>query len=149
MNIITLSALAVGSGMVFDNAVVVTEQLLKNRADTRCTQAVIGSTLTTIIIFIPVILLPGLMGKVFSSLAVTVILYLSISCIVSLTLTPALFTLLKDHIHINHKSFGLERWYKKYLEQIRHKKRVHKETLCTPNTIPNSSNSIPNSFVID
>ena len=124
LNIITLSALAVGSGMVFDNAVVVTEQLLKNRADTRCTQAVIGSTLTTIIIFIPVILLPGLMGKVFSSLAVTVILYLSISCIVSLTLTPALFTLLKNHIHINHKSFGLERWYKKYLEQIRHKKRI-------------------------
>ena len=33
--------------------------------------------------------------------------------------------------------------------KIRHKKRVHKETLCTPNTIPNSSNSIPNSFVID
>ena len=33
--------------------------------------------------------------------------------------------------------------------KIRHKKRVHEETLCTPNTIPNSSNSIPNSFVID
>ena len=123
-NIITLSALAVGSGMVFDNAVVVTENLLKGKHYYNCIPAVIGSTLTTIIIFVPVIFLPGIMGKVFSSLAVTVILYLAISCVESLTLTPALFTLLKNHIGNRHKTFLLEKWYEKYLNRMKGKKRL-------------------------
>ena len=122
LNIITLSALAIGSGMVFDNAVVVTEYLLENKPYYSSIPAVIGSTLTTIIIFIPVILLPGLMGKVFSSLAVTVILYLSVSCLVALTLTPALFTLIGNRTKFSQKTFVFEKWYKGYLDRIRSKK---------------------------
>jgi len=122
LNIITLSALAVGSGMVFDNAVVVTGYLLDNKPYYSCAPAVIGSTLTTIIIFIPVILLPGLMGKVFSSLAATVIMYLAISCIVSLTLTPALFVMLKGRIRYSPKAFAFEKWYEKYLHRMKTKK---------------------------
>ena len=124
LNVITLSALAVGSGMVFDNAVVVTGYLLDNKPCYRCAPAVVGSTLTTIIIFVPVILLPGLMGKVFSSLAVTVIMYLAISCIVSLTLTPALFTMLKWRIKYSHNTFIFEKWYEKYLNRMKTKKRT-------------------------
>ena len=124
LNIITLSALAVGSGMVFDNAVVVTGYLLENKPYYSCAPAVIGSTLTTIIIFVPVILLPGLMGKVFSSLAVTVILYLAISCVVSLTLTPALFTMLKGRIKYRHNTFIFEKWYEKYLNRMKTKNRT-------------------------
>ena len=122
LNVITLSALAIGSGMVFDNAVVVTEHLLENKTYSSSAPAVIGSTLTTIIIFVPVILLPGLMGKVFSSLAVTVILYLAISCFVSLTLTPALFALARSRIKYNRKTFAIEKWYKKYLSCMKSKK---------------------------
>ena len=122
LNIITLSALAVGSGMVFDNALVVTEHLLKDRSYSSCASAVIGSTITTIIVFVPVILLPGLMGKVFSSLAVTVIIYLTISCLVSLTLTPALFSLMKSRIQYTGKTFILENLYKKYLVWTKGKK---------------------------
>ena len=122
LNIITLSALAVGSGMVFDNAVVVTEYLLENKPYYSCIPAVLGSTLTTIIIFIPVILLPGLMGKVFSSLAVTVIIYLAISCLVSLTLTPALFVMLKGSISYRPKAFAFEKWYEKYLNRMKTRK---------------------------
>ena len=122
LNIITLSALAVGSGMVFDNAVVVTGHLLDNKPYYSCASAVIGSTLTTIIIFIPVILLPGLMGKVFSSLAVTVIMYLAISCLVSLTLTPALFAMLKGRIIYSSKAFAFEKWYEKYLNRMKTRK---------------------------
>ena len=124
LNIITLSALAVGSGMTFDNAVVVTEQLMRKRTYTSCIPAVISSTLTTIIIFVPVILLPGLMGKIFSSLAVTVILYLAVSCAVSLTLTPALFVLMNIDIKNGWEPFLLEKWYKKYLYHIKSKKNT-------------------------
>ncbi len=124
LNIITLSALAVGSGMVFDNAVVVTGYLLENKPYYSCVPAVIGSTLTTIIIFVPVILLPGLMGKVFSTLAVTVIMYLAISCLVSLTLTPALFAMMKDGIRYSPKAFAFEKWYEKYLNRMRTKKII-------------------------
>ena len=122
LNIITLSALAIGSGMVFDNAVVVTEMFLQKKTYSSCFPAVIGSTLTTVIIFVPIILLPGLMGKVFSSLAITVILYMTISCAVSLTLTPALFILLKNRICYKQKEFLFERWYKKYLDYMKSKK---------------------------
>ncbi len=126
LNIITLSALAVGSGMTFDNAVVVTEQLIRKRTYTSCIPAVISSTLTTIIIFIPVILLPGLMGKIFSSLAITVILYLSVSCAVSLTLTPALFVLMNADIRDGWKPIILEKWYEQYLHFIKSKKNTMK-----------------------
>ena len=122
LNIITLSALAIGSGMVFDNAVVVADYLLKKKPYYSSAPAVIGSTLTTIIIFVPVVLLPGIMGRVFSSLAVTVILYLVISCLVSLTLTPALFTLIRNRIKYTHNTFVFEKWYKKYLKCMKSKK---------------------------
>ena len=124
LNIITLSALAIGSGMIFDNAVVVTETLMHKKTYSSCAPAVSGSTITTIIIFIPVILLPGIMGKVFSSLAVTVILYLAISCGVSLTLTPALFALMKNRIRDKRKSFIIEKWYERYLCRMKVKKRA-------------------------
>ena len=122
LNIITLSALAIGSGMVFDNAVVVTGHLLENKSYSSSAPAVIGSTLTTIIIFIPVILFPGLMGKVFFSLAFTVILYLAVSCLVSLTLTPALFTLARSRIKYNQRTFAVEKLYKKYLNCMKSRK---------------------------
>ena len=124
LNIITLSALAIGSGMVFDNAAVVAENLINKNQYSSCAPAVTGSTLTTIIIFVPIILLPGLMGKVFSSLAITVIFYLLTSCAVALTLTPALFVLLKSHMCHAHKEFIIECWYKKYLDNKRLKKRT-------------------------
>lgn len=124
LNIITMSALAIGSGMVFDNAVVVAENFIKRKHYSNCASAVIGSTLTTIIIFVPIILLPGLMGKVFSSLAITVILYLSASCAASLTLTPALFVLMKSHICHMQKEFIFECWYKKYLDKMKSKKHT-------------------------
>lgn len=124
LNIITLSALAIGSGMVFDNAVVVTESLLLKKTYSNCAPAVLGSTITTIIIFVPVILLPGIMGKVFSSLALTVIMYLAISCGVSLTLTPALFALMKNRILDKNKSFIIEKWYERYLCRMNSKKNT-------------------------
>ncbi|MBQ6674108.1 MAG: efflux RND transporter permease subunit [Spirochaetia bacterium] len=122
LNIITLSALAIGAGMVFDNSVVVIGHLLEKKHYLSCAPAVIGSTITTIIIFVPIILLPGLMGKVFESLAATVILFLAISCIVSLTLTPALYTLLKKFICYKPRPFAFERWYSYYLDWSRSKK---------------------------
>ncbi len=124
LNIITLSALAVGSGMTFDNAVVVTEQLMRKQTYVSCTPAVISSTLTTIIIFVPVILLPGVMGKIFSSLAITVILYLSVSCVMSLTLTPALFILMKKRKQYDWKTFILEKKYEQYLGFMKSRKRT-------------------------
>ena len=124
LNIITLSALAIGSGMTFDNAVVVTEELLRKQTYTGCAPAVISSTLTTIIIFIPIMLIPGLMGKIFSSLAVTVILYLAVSCAVSLTLTPALFFLMERNIRYGWKTFFWEKRYERYLNYMKSKKRI-------------------------
>lgn len=124
LNIITLSALAVGSGMTFDNAVVVTEQLMRKQSYTNCIPAVVSSTLTTIIIFIPVILLPGIMGKIFSSLAVTVILYLAVSCAVSLTLTPSLFVLFKLDVLDIQEPRTLEKKYYQYLSYMKSKKCV-------------------------
>lgn len=124
LNIITLSALAIGSGMTFDNSVVVIEQLIRRHTYIDCIPSVISSTLTTIIIFIPVLLLPGLMGEIFSSLAITVILYLAISCAVSLTLTPAFFILLKLDTFDSWKIFILEKKYEQYLCHMKSKKRT-------------------------
>lgn len=124
LNIITLSALAVGSGMVFDSSIVVTQHLMAGKRPFYSAPAVIGSTLTTIIIFLPILMLPGIMGKVFSSLAVTVILFLAISCIVSLTLVPALFDLVNYLIRQQDTSFCIEKWYKAFSDFASHRRKL-------------------------
>jgi HAE1 family hydrophobic/amphiphilic exporter-1 len=102
LNIMSLGGLALGVGMLVDNAIVVLESIDRYRkgdlsnldaADkgtTEVGQAVIASTLTTVCVFIPIIFVEGIAGQLFNDQTLTVTFSLMASLIVALTLIPML-----------------------------------------------------------
>ncbi len=105
LNMMTLSGLALGVGMLVDNAVVVLENIFSyQERGTRPTVAAIlgseemsmaitSSTLTTICVFLPLVMYQkqlGMLGQVFNQLALTIVFALVSSLIVAITLVPVL-----------------------------------------------------------
>ncbi|MCP1726885.1 HAE1 family hydrophobic/amphiphilic exporter-1 [Natronospira proteinivora] len=110
LNLMTLGGLALGVGLMVDNAIVVLENISrvrKEEADDRSRAAVVGtsqvgpaiiaSTITTLVIFAPLIFAQGMSGEMFSQLAYTVGFALICSLLVALTVVPMMASkILKD-----------------------------------------------------
>ncbi len=106
INVMSLGGIALSVGMLVDDGVVVLENLqrrvstgvqgLRERiveATSEVAGSILGSTLTTMIVFVPVLFLPGLIGALYADLALAVIFALFASLVVSVTLIPVLFLL--------------------------------------------------------
>lgn len=109
INTMSLMSLAIGLGMVVDNAIVVLENITRHqengesvlKASVEGTSevglAITASTLTTVVIFVPLIFVTGLVGVMFKQLAFVVSITLFASLFTALTLTPMLSSkLLKE-----------------------------------------------------
>lgn len=102
LNLISLSGLAVGVGMLVDNSVVVIENIyrLRNNGATavqaavsgavQVTGAIAASTLTTICVFLPIVFVQGLTRTLFQDMALTIGYSLLASLLVAITLVPAM-----------------------------------------------------------
>ncbi len=102
INIISLSALTLAVGMVVDDAIVVMENIFyhRERGETpqasaifgtrEVSQAIVASTLTRSSVVLPLLFASGFVGLFFRELAVSIIITLMVSLIVSFTLTPML-----------------------------------------------------------
>ena len=102
LNLMTLGALAVGIGLVIDDAIVVVEAVFQNlgdagtvpeavqRASTLIAAPMISSTLTTVVVFLPLSFLTGVAGAFFSALAVTLSIALLVSLVLALCVSPTL-----------------------------------------------------------
>lgn len=137
INIVSLSSLAIAIGMVVDSAIVVLENIFyhRERGETRkeaalfgtseVAQAITASTLTSISIMIPVIVVKGFVGVMFKQLALTVILVLLTSLFAALTLTPMMASVIlrikkssvkKGLSYYGERGFqGIENFYRKVL----------------------------------
>jgi HAE1 family hydrophobic/amphiphilic exporter-1 len=105
LNVMTLGGLALGVGMLVDNAVVVIENVHRERAAGRdrlesvvkgtadVASAVIASTLTTVAVFAPITLVDGIAGELFGDLSLAVCSCLMSSLLVGMTLVPMLAAL--------------------------------------------------------
>lgn len=105
INIISLSGLALGLGMLIDNAIIVMDNISRLRKQgldliTSCVQgvkeiqsALISSVLTTLSVFVPLIFLHGLSGALFFNQAVAVAAILGASLLVAFLLLPLLYKL--------------------------------------------------------
>ncbi len=103
INIMTLGGLALGAGMLVDNAIVVLENIFRNHeggADVKTAAikgtaevggAIVASTLTTIIVFLPVIYLQDAAGELFKDQAWTVAFSLLSSLFVAIFVIPMLY----------------------------------------------------------
>ena len=102
LNIMSLGGLALGVGMLVDNAIVVLENIFRHRQEglgrveaagfgtEEVAGAVTASTLTTMVVFLPIIFVEGIAAQFFRELALTVSFSLFASLLVALSLLPML-----------------------------------------------------------
>ncbi len=102
LNMVSFGGLALGIGMLVDNSIVVLESIFVKRDEGlgpleaavagtgEVGAAVVSSTLTTLIVFLPLLFIQGMTGLLVAQLAYVVSISLMCSLIASLTLTPAL-----------------------------------------------------------
>ena len=103
MNIMTLGGLALGAGMLVDNAIVVMENIFRNHESGMSAKeaaivgtaevggAITSSTLTTIVVFLPIVYMHGASGELFKDQAWTVAFSLISSLAVAIFLVPMLY----------------------------------------------------------
>ena len=103
LNLMTLGGLALGVGMMVDSSVVVLENVFRRRTEDgdapedaavrgtgEVAGAIIASTITTLVIFVPLVFVRGVSGLLFKELALVIAFSLACSLFVSLTLVPML-----------------------------------------------------------
>ncbi|MHB8791145.1 MAG: efflux RND transporter permease subunit [Desulfobulbaceae bacterium] len=103
LNLMTLGGLALGVGMMVDNSIVVLENIFRRRNEAaesleeasvrgavEVSSAIVASTITTLVIFLPLIFVRGVAGILFKELAYVIIFSLVCSLLVALSLVPML-----------------------------------------------------------
>jgi HAE1 family hydrophobic/amphiphilic exporter-1 len=102
LNQMTFGGLALGIGLIVDNAIVVLENIVRQRQSGKTTidaarigtrevaGAVTASTLTTCVIFLPVVFMQTTSGQLFQTLALVVVFALACSLVIAITLVPVL-----------------------------------------------------------
>lgn len=118
LNMISLSGLALGVGMLVDNSIVVIENIYRMRSEgtpaakaavrgaKEVAGAIAASTLTTICVFLPIVFTQGITRQLFTDMGLTIAYSLVASLLVALTLVPALSsTLLKTASEKRHPWF--------------------------------------------
>ena len=135
INIMTLGGLALGAGMLVDNAIVVLENIFRNyesgmslkeaaiEGTAQVGGAITASTITTIIVFLPIVYLQGASGELFKDQAWTVAFSLLSSLFVAILVIPLLVTTFfkdkKAKSKVKAVSFS---WYTSWLEKILRRK---------------------------
>ncbi len=104
MNVISMSGLAIGIGMLVDNSIVVIENVYRLRSEgvpvkeaavqgvKEVSGAITASTLTTICVFVPILFVQGLTRQIFMDMVLTVTYSLLASLLVAITVIPATVT---------------------------------------------------------
>jgi CzcA family heavy metal efflux pump len=140
INIMTLGGIAAAVGLIIDDSIVIVENIFKQSAHARGTRqtpgeviaaslhdlmpAIIGSTASTIVIYIPLVFLGGVTGAFFSSLSITMAFAMLISFLFSITLVPllALFVLrdkdIEREIEREEHATVFSEWYGRVLRRL-------------------------------
>ncbi len=130
LNTLTLGGLAIAIGEVVDDAVIDVENILRRlrenaaaghprslfavvlSASLEVRSAVVYATFAVILVFIPVLTLSGVAGRLFAPLGIAYILSVLASLVVALTVTPALSMLVLGHRKIRTTEPPVVRWLK-------------------------------------
>jgi CzcA family heavy metal efflux pump len=140
LNLMSLGGLAVAIGLVIDDAVVVVENIYRHlgageaihdaveKGTAELIGPVIGSTLTTVVVFLPLGYLKGTVGDFFSALSITLSASVLLSLLFSLTLIPLLSENLLAHSHFRESSSRfiepVNRFYEKGIRWALERKKL-------------------------
>jgi len=123
LNMISMGGLALGVGMLVDNSIVVIENIFRHKSEGKSaveaaiegakevSGAIIASTLTTIVVFVPIVFTDGITRQLFTDMALTIGYSLIASLVVALTLVPMAASRLKDKAFISET-----KWFKKFAD---------------------------------
>ncbi|CAN7756732.1 efflux RND transporter permease subunit [Caballeronia sp. LjRoot31] len=128
---LSLMALTIGTGFVVDDAVVVLENItrhlelglspeeaaLKGSGEVGFT--VISMSLSLIAVFLPILLMPGIVGLLFHELAVTLSIAILISLVISLTVTPAMCAYVLSREHAGHSKARWATWVEALFDRFK------------------------------
>ena len=126
LNVLTLGGLALGLGMMVDSSIVILENIYSYRQKgynlvdsaikgaSELAPAVIASTTTTLVVFLPIVYVEGIASDIFTPLALTVSFSLLASLVVSVTLVPMLSSKLLSQAMED----GRRYWFDTLLEKL-------------------------------
>ena len=142
LNVITLSSLVLGVGMMVDNSIVVLESCFrqtggKGFVEARnaalegtkiVIQSIIGSTATTCVVFLPLAMISGMSGQMFRPLGFTIVFCMVASLISAMTLVPLCYTyyLPKERTNTPASAFvrGLQKGYRSIMQKLLKRKAL-------------------------
>lgn len=109
LNMISLAGIVLAIGLLVDNSIVVLENIFRHRTELKSSprrasidgagevaMAISSSTMTTLAVFIPIILIPGITGRLFRDFSLTISSTLLIALFVALTLIPLITSRMKE-----------------------------------------------------
>src|SRR5436190_20106301 len=130
INNLTLMALTLAIGFLVDDAIVFLENVIRraehgesilkasyNTAG-EISFTILSMTLSLAAVFIPLVLLPGLLGRIFQEFSITIIAAILASGLVSLTLTPLMCARILGERRAGHKKARMERWTGDFIKRV-------------------------------
>src|SRR5207342_3378558 len=132
INNMTLLALTLSVGFVVDDAIVMLENIVRHieggmrpfeaalKGSREIGFTIVSITFSLIAVFIPVLLMGGIVGRVFREFAVSIAVAIVVSGFVSLTLTPMLCARVLGNHHGDEKQFFVLRWFERVFEWMLH-----------------------------
>jgi HAE1 family hydrophobic/amphiphilic exporter-1 len=132
LNVMTLGGLALGIGMLLDNSIVIVESIFRRlsagesqheatvHGTVEVFGAIVGSTLTSCAVFLPIVFVQGLAARLVSGLSFTVVVSQIVSLVAAILLIPALAAWLLPRTHaraVDPGSRRVERWVALSLRQ--------------------------------
>ncbi len=136
LNIMTLGGMAVAVGRVVDDSIVVIENIFRRvrksnegmsdhviiESTKEILKAITSSTLTTVVVFLPIGFVGGITGEFFLPFALTIIFSLLASLLVSITIVPILAKFSFKKVPVEKKEGALQRFYGRLIEKsLNHK----------------------------
>lgn len=141
LNVITLSSLVLGVGMMVDNSIVVLESCFRStkgvgfreyseaalKGSGIVLQSIIGGTITTCVVFLPLALLEGMSGQLFKPLGFTIVFCMLASLVSAMTIVPLCYTIYrpkeKEHAPLTGPVTKLQDGYRKVMKKLLPKKK--------------------------
>ncbi len=131
LNIMSLGGVALGIGMLVDNSIVVLENIFRHRENgvpiieasidgaAEVAMSILASTLTTVVIFLPLLFVEGVAGVMFKQLAYIVAFSLVCSMAISLTIVPMMTSVfLKKVVTKEEKANQKQGWFKRFSDGL-------------------------------
>ncbi len=142
LNVITLSSLVLGVGMMVDNSIVVLESCFRStkgvgfreyteaalKGSNIVLQSIIGGTVTTCVVFLPLAFLEGMSGQMFKPLGFTIVFCMLASLISAMTIVPLCYTIYRpkerEHAPLSGMIAGLQSGYRNIMKALLPKKKT-------------------------